>query len=68
MMQNMQNPTTNTSDITKEEEVLQKIRAIWLAETVRRQIALDKEKKDAENKRKLYQAFMQHKIQEEEPQ
>lgn len=52
--------------ISKEEEILEKIRAIWLAETIKRQIALDKEKKEAENKRKLYQAFMQQKMQEEE--
>ena len=39
---------------SKEEEVLDKIRAIWLAETIKRQIALDQEKKEAEQKRKLY--------------
>ena len=50
---------------SKEEEVLEKIRAIWLAETIKRQIALDREKKEAENKRKLYQAFMQQKMQED---
>ena len=53
---------------SKEEEVLDKIRAIWLAETIKRQIALDQEKKEAEQKRKLYQAFMQQKLQEEQEQ
>ena len=53
---------------SKEEEVLDKIRAIWLAETIKRQIALDQEKKEAEQKRKLYQAFMQQKLQEEKEQ
>lgn len=51
---------------TKEEEILEKIRAIWIAENIRRQIEQDKEKKEAENKRKLYQAFMQQRINEEE--
>ena len=55
----------NNQAKSKEEEVLEKIRAIWLAETIKRQIALDKEKKEAENKRKLYQAFMQQKMQED---
>lgn len=53
---------------TVEEEALEKIRAIWLAETIHRQIEQDKEKKEAENRRKLYQAFMQQKINEEEEQ
>ena len=53
---------------TKEEEVLEKIRAIWLAETIHRQIEPDKEKKEAENRKKLYQAFMQQRINEEEEQ
>ena len=53
---------------SKEEEVLDKIRAIWLAETIKRQITLDQEKKEAEQKRKLYQAFMQQKLQEEQEQ
>ena len=55
-----------TKSKNKEEEVLNKIRAIWIAETIRRQIELDKEKKEAENRRKLYQAFMQQRINEEE--
>lgn len=53
---------------TKEEEALEKIRAIWLAETIHRQIEQDKERKEAENRRKLYQAFMQQKLNEEEEQ
>lgn len=56
----------NQQPKTKEEEILEKIRAIWIAETVRRQIEQDKEKKEAENKRKLYRAFMQQRIHEEE--
>lgn len=67
-VQNAVQPATVKSSKTKEEEIMEKIRAIWLAETVRRQIALDKEKKEAENKRKLYQAFMQQRIHEEDAQ
>lgn len=59
---------TRTQAKTKEEEALEKIRAIWLAETIHRQIELDKEKREAENRRKLYQAFMQQRINEEEEQ
>lgn len=62
----VQQPKTGIKSKTKEEEVLEKIRAIWLAETIRRQIEQDKEKKEAENRRKLYQAFMQQRINEEE--
>ena len=51
---------------SKEEEALEKIRAIWLAETIRRQIAADKEHKEALQRKKLYQAFMQQKLNEEE--
>lgn len=43
---------------SKEEEVLEKIRAIWLAETIKRQIAQDKEKREAKQRKKLYRAFM----------
>ena len=50
----------------QEEEALEKIRAIWLAETIRRQSAMDKEQKDAMQRKKLYQAFMQQKLNEEE--
>ena len=53
---------------TLEEEALEKIRAIWIAETIHRQIEHDKEQKEEENSRKLYQAFMKQKINEEEEQ
>lgn len=56
---------TGTSK-SKEDEILEKIRAIWLAETIRRQIELDKEHKEVLQRRKLYQAFMQQKIQEDD--
>ncbi len=49
-----------------EEEILEKIRAIWLAETIKRQIALDQEHKEILQRRKLHQAFMQQQMQEEE--
>lgn len=62
----MQQSGTFSKKKTVEEEALEKIRAIWLAETIHRQIAEDKEKKEAENRRKLYQAFMQQRINEEE--
>lgn len=52
--------TTQNTSQSKEEEALAKIRAIWLAEGIRRQIEHDREEKQAEQKRKLYQAFMQH--------
>lgn len=55
----------SVTPMTKEEEILQKIRAIWLAETIHRQIAAEKEKTELENKRKLYRAFMQQQMQEE---
>ena len=51
---------------SKEEEVLEKIRAIWLAETIKRQIDLDREHKEALQRRKIYRAFMQQKIKEED--
>ena len=51
---------------SKEEEILEKIRAIWLAETIRRQIEVDKERKEAQNRQKLYRAFMQQRIHEDE--
>lgn len=50
---------------SEEDRILEKIRAIWLAETIKRQIALDKEHKETIQRRKLYQAFMQQGIQEE---
>lgn len=51
---------------SKEDEILEKIRAIWLAETIKRQIDYDREHKEAMQRRKLYQAFMQQKIQEDD--
>lgn len=55
-----------TPSKNKEEEALEKIRAIWLAETIRRQIAMDREHKEAIQRKKLYRAFMQQKMNEEE--
>jgi len=60
MSQKTQTPQTQRTPLSKEEEALEKIRAIWLAEGIRRQIEHDREEKQAEQKRKLYQAFMQH--------
>lgn len=57
--------TAGTSK-TEEERILEKIRAIWLAETIKRQIAQDREHKEAIQRRKLYQAFMQQEMQEED--
>ncbi len=54
------------ADKSEEERILEKIRAIWLAETIKRQIALDKEHKETLQRRKLYQAFMQQEIQDED--
>lgn len=54
---------TGTSG-SREEEILEKIRAIWLAETIKRQIELDKEHKEVLQRRKLYQAFMQQEMQD----
>lgn len=50
----------------KEEEILAQIRAIWIAETIRRQIALDEEHKEILQRRKINKAFMQQKLQEED--
>lgn len=55
---------TGTSK-SKEDEILEKIRAIWLAETIRRQIEWDKEHKELLQRRKLYQAFMQQQVHDE---
>lgn len=55
---------TGTSK-SKEDEILEKIRAIWLAETIKRQIALDQEHKEVLQRRKLYQAFMQRQMDDE---
>lgn len=49
---------------SKEEEILDKIRAIWIAENIRRQIAQDREHKEMIQRRKLYKAFMQQKMQD----
>lgn len=49
---------------SKEEEILDKIRAIWIAENIRRQIAQDREQQEMLQRRKLYKAFMQQKMQE----
>lgn len=51
---------------SKEEEILEKIRAIWLAETIRRQIEWDREHKEVLQRRKLYQAFMQQQVQDDD--
>lgn len=64
----MQRTKSEARKKTLEEEALEKIRAIWIAETIHRQIEQDKVQKEAENRRKLYQAFMQQKINEEEEQ
>ena len=64
----IQHPKSEVRKKTLEEEALEKIRAIWIAETIHRQIEHDKEQKEEENRRKLYQAFMQQKINEEEEQ
>lgn len=52
-------------EVSKEQEILERIKAIWIAENIRRQIAMEKERIEAENKRKLYRAFMQQKMQQE---
>ena len=54
----------NPPQKSKEEEILDKIRAIWIAENIRRQIAQDKEHKEMLQRRKLYKAFMQQRMQE----
>ena len=51
---------------SKEEEVLDKIRAIWIAENIKRQIAQDREQKEMLQRRKLYKAFMQQKMQDKD--
>lgn len=50
---------------SQEEDVLEKIRAIWIAENIKRQIEEDKKKKDALNRKKLYEAFLQHNLNED---
>jgi len=61
---NSRNPYAK--EISKEEELLQRIKAIWIAENIRRQVALEKERAEAENRRKLYRAFMQQRMQQDE--
>lgn len=51
---------------SKEEEILDKIRAIWIAENIKRQIIQDREQKEMLQRRKLYQAFMQQKMQDKD--
>lgn len=51
---------------SKEDEILEKIRAIWLAETIRRQIESDREHKEVLQRRKLYQAFMRQQAQDDD--
>ena len=51
---------------SKEEEVIDKIRAIWIAENIKRQIAQDREQKEMLQRRKLYKAFMQQKMQDKD--
>ena len=51
---------------SREDEILEKIRAIWLAETIRRQIELDKEHKEVLQRRKLYQAFMLQQVRDDD--
>lgn len=54
----------NSAPKSKEEEILDKIRAIWIAENIKRQIAQDREQKEMLQRRKLYKAFMQQKMQD----
>lgn len=56
----------NSTPKSKEEEILDKIRAIWIAENIKRQIAQDREQKEMLQRRKLYKAFMQQKMQDGE--
>jgi len=49
---------------SKEEEIIDKIKAIWLAENIKRQIEYDREQKEMLQRRKLYKAFMQQKMQD----
>lgn len=49
---------------SKEEEIIDKIKAIWFAENIRRQIEQDREQKEMLQRRKLYKAFMQQKMQD----
>ena len=60
------NKSLYVQELSKEEELLQRIKAIWIAENIRRQVALEKERAESENKRKLYRAFMQQKMQQDD--
>jgi DnaJ-class molecular chaperone len=55
----------NRVNKSKEEDVLEKIRAIWIAENIKRQIENDRQKKEAMQRKKLYEAFMQHELNED---
>lgn len=47
-----------------EEEIIEKIKTIWIAENIKRQIEQDREQKEMLQRRKLYKAFMQQKMQD----
>lgn len=47
-----------------EEEIIDKIKTIWIAENIKRQIEHDREQKEMLQRRKLYKAFMQQKMQD----
>lgn len=49
---------------SKEEEIIEKIKTIWIAENIKRQIEHDREQKEMLQRRKLYKAFMQQKMQD----
>lgn len=51
---------------SKEQEIIERIKAIWLAENIKRQIEMDKERLEQERRRKIYQAFMQQQMNEDE--
>lgn len=57
---------SGTSRKSKEQEIIERIKAIWLAENIKRQIEMDKERIEQERRRKVYQAFMQQQMNEEE--
>lgn len=51
---------------SKEEEIIEKIKTIWIAENIKRQIEHDREQKEMLQRRKLYKAFMQQKMQDKD--
>jgi DnaJ-class molecular chaperone len=55
----------NRKNKSLEEDTLDKIRAIWLAETIKRQIESDRQQKEMMQRKKLYEAFMQHELNED---